>query len=288
MPSRSHITYFGASPALLPTEILKDAAKALINYNDTGLGIAEHSHRSKIATTIINEAKADLASYLDIPGNYEIIFMHGGGSGKFSAVAYNFVGAWVARKYKEMGSDDSSIPELTKAVKNLKMDYIITGSWSQKAAAEAERLFGSEHVNIAADSRKMHGGKSGTIPDESTWNLSQGAALVYFCDNEAVDGVEFPQFPKSLEPGPDQLVVADMSSNILSRKIPVKNFSAIFFGAQRNLGLTGITVVIIEKSFLLQPSATLMRQLALPIPSRILEYETIAKNNSLYNKLSIF
>jgi phosphoserine aminotransferase len=289
MPSRSDITYFGAGPALLPTEIVKDAAKALINYNDTGLGIAEHSHRSKIATTIINEARADLASYLDIPDNYEIIFMHGGGSGGFSAVAYNFVGAWVARKYKEMGSDDSSIPELKKAVKNLKMDYIITGSWSQKAAAEAERLFGSEHVNIAADSRKMNGGKFGTIPDESTWNLSQGAALVFFCDNETVDGVEFPQFPKSLEPGPDQpIVVADMSSNILSRKIPIKNFSAIFFGAQKNLGSTGITVVIIEKSFLPQPSATLMRQLALPIPPRILEYETIAKNNSLYNTLSIF
>lgn len=103
-----------------------------------------------------------------------------------------------------------------------------------------------------------------------------------------------PGFPKALEPtgANEPIVVADMSSNILSRKIPVKNFSAIFFGAQKNLGLTGITVVVIKKSFLppvtSQPSATLMRQLGLPIPPRVLEYETAAKNNSLYNTLSIF
>lgn len=290
MPSRSDITYFGAGPAALPTEVIEDAAQALINYQNTGIGIAEHSHRSAIATNIINETKADLASYLDIPDDYEIIFMHGGGSGEFSALAYNFVGAWVARKQREIGS---SVPELKSALKNLKMDYIITGSWSRQAAAEAERLFGSEYVNIVADSRKMNGGKFGTIPDESTWNLSQDAAMIYLCSNETVDGVEFPGFPKSLEPRLDgPIVVADMSSNILSRTIPIKNFSAIFFGAQKNLGTTGITVVVINKRFLppttSQPPATLMRQLGLPVPPRIFEYETIAKNNSLYNTLSIF
>ncbi|CAM1509809.1 Fc.00g001440.m01.CDS01 [Cosmosporella sp. VM-42] len=290
MPSRSDITYFGAGPALLPTEVLEDAAKALINYGDTGVGIAELSHRSGIAATIINEAKADLASYLDIPDDYEILFMHGGGSGEFSAMAYNFVGNWVARKNKELGlGDNSAAPELKSAVKNLKIDYIITGGWSQKAAAEAERLFGSEHINIVADSRKMNDNKFTTIPDESTWDLSQDAAMVYYCDNETVHGIEFPEFPKCLEPGPNgPIVVADMSSNILSRKIPIHKFSAIFFGAQKNLGTTGITVVVIKKIFLPQPSAALMRQLALPIPPRILEFETIAKSNSLYNTLSIF
>lgn len=290
MPSRSEITCFGAGPAALPTEVIEDAAQALINYRDTGLGIAEHSHRSALAANIIKEAKDDLASYLDIPDDYETIFMHGGGSGEFSALAYNFVGAWVARKQGEIGS---SVPELKSAVKNLKMDYIITGGWSQKAAAEAERLFGSEHVNVVADGRKMNQGKFGMIPDESTWNLSHDAAMVYYCDNETVEGVEFAGFPKSLEPGLDgPIVVADMSSNILSRTIPIKNFSAIFFGAQKNLGMTGITVVVINKRFLppttSQPPATLMRELGLPIPPRIFEYETIAKNNSLYNTLSIF
>ncbi|KAK4064394.1 hypothetical protein Trihar35433_7911 [Trichoderma harzianum] len=292
MPSRSDITYFGAGPALLPTAVLEEAAEALLNYNASGLGIAEHSHRSEIAATIINEAKADLVSYLDIPDDYEICFMQGGGSAQFSAMAYNFVGNWVTRKCKEVQSsesDESTVLKLKSAVENLKIDYIITGGWSQKAAAEAERLFGSEHVNIVADSRKANGGKFGTIPNEDTWNLSHDAAMVYYCDNETVHGVEFPRFPKCLEPGPDRpIVVADMSSNILSRKIPISHFSAIFFGAQKNLGSAGITVVIIQKDFLPQPSTALMKQLALPIPPRIFEFETIVKNNSLYNTLSIF
>ena len=303
MPPRSDITYFGAGPALLPTDVLDQAAGALLNFQDTGLGIAEHSHRSELAAKIINEAKADLASYLDIPEDYEILFMQGGGSGQFAATAYNLVGAWVARKRLQIfgelkKSDDEFLneptlmQELRNAVgKELKIDYLVTGGWSQKASAEAARLLGPEHVNIAADARKSNDGKFGVIPDESTWSLSKDAAMVYYCDNETVDGVEFPGFPKSLEPGTDgkgPIVVADMSSNILSRKIPIRNFSAIFFGAQKNLGSTGVTVVVIKKDLLPQPSATLMRKLGLPIPPIILQYETIAKNNSLYNTLSIF
>ncbi|KAH6605583.1 hypothetical protein Trco_004736 [Trichoderma cornu-damae] len=304
MPSRSDITHFGAGPAHIFTDVLEEAAKALLNYNGTGLGIAEHSHRSALAADIINQAKADLATCLDIPDDYEILFMHGGGTGQFSAIVYNFVGAWVARKYKEIFGDIQGDPtehpelmrELEQAVDgDLKIDYLITGGWSQKASVEGERLLGSEYINIAADARKTNGGKFGTIPDESTWKLSKDAAFVHFCSNETVDGVEFPTFPKSLEPGPDgkgPVVIADMSSNILTREIPVRKFSAIYFGAQKNLGLTGITVVIIKKSFLppiiSQPSARLLRYLALPIPPIILQYETIAKNNSLYNTLSIF
>lgn len=307
MPSRADITYFGAGPALLPTDVLEKASQALLDYSNTGLGIAEHSHRSELATKIINEAKADLATFLDIPDDYEILFMQGGGSGEFSATAYNFVGAWIANKKREIfgeqkRTDQEELNEPTlmqnlrqKIDRELKLDYLVTGGWSQKAAAEAARLFGPEHVNIVTDSREANGGKFGVIAPESTWKLSKDAALVYYCDNETVDGVEFPGFPKSLEPGPDgkgPIVVADMSSNILSRKIPVRNFSAIFFGAQKNLGLTGVTVVVIKKEFLpphtSQPSAAIMRALNVPIPPIILQYETIAKNNSLYNTLSIF
>ncbi|OAA72444.1 phosphoserine aminotransferase [Cordyceps fumosorosea ARSEF 2679] len=306
MPSRADITYFGAGPALLPSDVLETAAQALLNFQDTGLGIAEHSHRSELATKIINEAKADLATYLDIPDDYEVLFMQGGGSGEFSAVVYNLVGAWVARKRRELfaalkksetdeANDPALAQELRSAVdRDLKLDYVVTGGWSQKAAAEAARLLGSEHVNVVADGRGADG-KFGAIPDEATWKLSKDAAAVYYCDNETVDGVEFQGFPKVLAPGPDgegPIVVADMSSNILSRKIPVRNFSLIFFGAQKNLGSTGITVVIIKKNLLppslSQPSATLMRSLGLPIPPIIFSYETIAKNNSLYNTLSIF
>jgi phosphoserine aminotransferase len=156
-------------------------------------------------------------------------------------------------------------------------------------------LIGPEFVNVATDSRKINDGKFGKIPEESTWKLSKNPAMVYYCDNETVDGVEFPGFPEILEPsGEDEgpIVVADMSSNILSRRVPIKNFSLIFFGAQKNLGSTGITVVIIKKSLLpptvATPAPSLLRELGIPIGPIVLQYETIAKNNSLYNTLSIF
>ena len=305
MPERADITYFGAGPALLPTDVLETAAAALVNYNGTGLGLAEHSHRSELATNIVNTTKKDLAAYLDIPDDYEILFMQGGGSGEFSATVYNMVAVWVERRkqkiLKELGVEDSKqlpenvLKELQKAVdEELKIDYLVTGSWSLKASQEAARLIGPEHVNVAADAREINGGKFGKIPEESAWKLSKNPAMVYYCDNETVDGVEFPGFPEVLAPKGDDgpIVVADMSSNILSRRIPVKNFSVIFFGAQKNLGSTGVTVVIIKKSLLAPALATtqpaLLRKLGIPNGPIVLEYSTIAKNNSLYNTLSIF
>ncbi|KAJ4306534.1 Phosphoserine transaminase [Collariella sp. IMI 366227] len=303
MPTRADITYFGAGPAALPTDVLETAAQALLDYQGTGLGIAEHSHRSELAAKIINEAKADLASYLDIPAaDYEVIFMQAGGTGEFAASVYNLVGAWVAREHaavrKELGTDDEAavVAALRERVeKNLKLDYIVTGGWSLKAYQEAVRLLGPEYVNLAADARTINDGKFGKIPDQSTWKLSKDAALVYYCDNETVDGVEFPEFPAVLAPredGTGPVVVADMSSNILSRRVPVSNYSLLFFGAQKNLGCTGVTVAVLRKSLLppatTQPSPALMRKLGLPIPPIMLQYEIIAKNNSLYNTLSIF
>ncbi|KAH8652439.1 phosphoserine aminotransferase-like protein [Xylariales sp. PMI_506] len=301
MPSRNEITYFGAGPAALPTDVLENAAQALVNFQDTGLGIAEHSHRSALAAKIINEAKADLASYLDIPDDYEILFMQGGGTGEFSATVYNLVGAWVTRKQqeaaKQVGDDETKIAEILsqKVATELKVDYLVTGGWSLKAYQEACRLLGAEYVNLAADARTINDGKFGGIPEESTWKLSKEAAMVYYCDNETVDGVEYPGFPDALLPNEDgsgPIVVADMSSNILSRRIPVKNFSVIFFGAQKNLGSTGITVAIVKKTLLPpvcpQPSPALLRKLGLPIGPIVLSYEIIAKNNSLYNTLSVF
>ena len=298
MPSREEVTFYGAGPAGLPTSVLEKAAESLVNYQNTGLGIVEHSHRSALAEKILNEAKADLTTFLDIPDDYEVIFMQGGGSGEFSATVYNFVGFWVEKKrqelLKELGGDEEKVLEaLRKKVdEELKVDYLVTGSWSLKASQEAKRLLGDEHVNVATDSRTLNEGKKfGAIAPESEWKLSAAPAMTYFCDNETVDGVEFPAFPESLT-GDDKIVVADMSSNILSRRIPIKNYSALFFGAQKNLGTTGIAVVVIKKSLLppslATPTPKLMRQLGLPIPPIVLDYATIAKNNSLYNTLSIF
>ncbi|KXJ92882.1 pyridoxal phosphate-dependent transferase [Microdochium bolleyi] len=307
MPSRDDVHYFGAGPAPLPTAVLERASSALLNYQDTGLGIAEHSHRSELASNILNTAKADLASFLNVPDDYDILFMQGGGSGEFSATVYNLVGAWVTRKKAEIArslgldadkdvNDEKLVAALKSAVESeLKLDYLVTGSWSLKAYKEAGRLIGEEYTNLAADARKVNGGKFGKIPDENSWSLSKNPAMVYFCDNETVDAVEFPSFPESLNAetdGSKPIVVADMSSNILSRRIPIKNYSVIFFGAQKNLGSTGITVVIIKKSLMPpacpQPPASLMRKLGLPVAPVVLSYETIAANNSLYNTLSIF
>ncbi|UKZ46241.1 hypothetical protein TrVGV298_000442 [Trichoderma virens] len=302
MPAREDITYFGAGPALLPTDVLKKAAEALVDFQGTGLGLAEHSHRSEIANTIINEAKADLASFLDIPDDYEILFMQGGGTGEFSATAYNLVGSWVANKREEIFAqprhEDDGLPSqmqlLNDAVNNdLKLDYIITGSWSAKAAAESARLFGQDKVNVAVDARLTNNGKFGIIPDESTWKLSKDAALVYFCANETVDGVEFQEFPKVLTPGPDgkgPIVVADMSSNILSRKIDVKNYSLIFFGAQKNLGSAGITNNSLYNTlsiFDVYIAGQVLKKALATYPDKVSGQETLSKQKAelIYNAL---
>lgn len=250
MPSRDSVSYFGAGPAPLPTPVLEDAAAALVNYEDTGLGLAEISHRSPTATKILNGAKQNLFKLLDIPDDYDILFMQGGGSGQFSAIVQNLVSRWIelrrqsiAARLNANADSDEVVAELQKNIdEELRLDYLVTGSWSVKAAQEAERLVGSQHVNIATDFRKTNAnGNFAGIAAEDTWNLtptkSEGGksapAFVYFCDNETVDGVEFPSFPKRLEQtGSDaddeRLIIADMSSNILSRKIDVNKYGIIY------------------------------------------------------------
>ena len=247
MPSREEIAYFGAGPAPLPTPVIEAGGKAFVNFNDTGLGLAEISHRSPTANKILAEAKEALIALYDIPDSYEILFMQAGGTGEFSAVVHNLVSVWIERRRrkaeKELGANEDQVVErlLKEIEQELKLDYLVTGSWSLKASQEASRLIGAKYVNVAVDARKANDGKFGKIPDESTWSLTPtkkeggpGSALVYYCDNETVDGVEFPAFPKCLEPQDveeeedERLVVADMSSNFLSRKIDVKKFAVIF------------------------------------------------------------
>lgn len=230
--------------------------------------------------------------------------MQGGGSGQFTSVVQNLVGVWVERRRQKAeaeisateNKDELVFERLQKEVQEeLKLDYIVTGSWSLKAAQEATRLVGAKHVNIALDARTASNGKFGKIPAEDTWTLSpsKNSAFVYFCDNETVDGVEFPNFPKILE-SDDRIVVADMSSNFLSRNVDVKKYSVIFGGAQKNIGIAGISIVIIRKSLLPPqtptPAPALLHRLNIGgLPgSVVLDYATIAKNNSLYNTLPIF
>ncbi len=301
MVNRSDVHYFGAGPAPLPTTVLEKASQVLLNYKDKGIGLCEISHRSPEANEILAEAKQALATLLEIPDDYDILFLQSGGSGEFSATVYNLVSIWVERKRakiaEEVGDDKEEVlKRLRKVVdQELKLDYLVTGSWSLKASQEAARLVGSKHVNVAIDARKANDGKFGTIPPENEWKLtprSSNPAFVYFCDNETVDGVEFPAFPKSLEGDDAPLVCADMSSNFISRKVDVRKYAVIFGGAQKNIGSTGIAIVILRKS-LLPPhsnpaSPDLLRELNLSVGPVVLDYPTIAKNNSLYNTLPIF
>jgi phosphoserine aminotransferase len=303
MPSRDEVYYFGAGPAPLPTSVLEEASKILLNYNDSGIGITEISHRSSDAAAILAGAKKCLREILSIPESegpdgYDILFLQGGGSGEFSAVVYHMVSVWVAKQwkylkeYKYLGLEESAVVDGLRDIvaEKMKLDYFVTGSWSDKAAGEARRLVGKEKVNIVTDSRThTKNGKFGTIAEESSWTSTQEQAdvvLTYYCDNETVDGVEFQTPPE----GPN--LIADMSSNFLSRPIDIRRHAAIFGGAQKNIGSTGITILIISNS-LLPPHAEmaspdLMRKLGLPIGPIVLDWPTIAKNNSLYNTLPIF
>lgn len=262
MPSREEVAYFGAGPAPLPTPVLEQGAKAFLNYENTGLGLAEISHRSPTANKILADTRAGLTTLLDIPSNYDILFMHGGGSGEFSAVVFNMVAVWVENRRRraesELNGDSDKILERVRQEvrRDLRLDYLVTGSWSLKASQEAASLLepiGKDLVNIALDARKDNGGKFGSIPPEENWKLSprqrgQGieSAFVYYCDNETVDGVEFPSFPKSLDPGLQDelekpLVVADMSSNFLSRRVDVSKYAVIFVSPHRDRLLTSVS-----------------------------------------------
>lgn len=243
------MAYFGAGPAPLPTPVLQKGAEAFVNFEDTGLSLAEISHRSQTANKILADTKDALISLLQIPESHEVLFMHGGGSGEFSAVVLNMVAVWVEKRRSkaeaELGGNKQAILDRVKSElkSDLRLDYLVTGSWSLKASQEAANLLeplGEGFVNVALDSRQSNDGKFGTIPSEETWSLTsskskggQGSAFVYYCDNETVDGVEFPTFPKCLDQpsegsNDELLVVADMSSNFLSRRVDVSKYAVIF------------------------------------------------------------
>jgi phosphoserine aminotransferase len=217
MPSRENIINFAAGPAMLPTPVLEQASQDLLNYHDTGMSLVEMSHRSSTAAGILKSANEHLRQLLSVPDTHEIIWQQGGGTAQFSMVVYNLVAAYVAR-----GGD----------VRNMVADYIVTGGWSKKAYDEAVRL-GVTKVNLAVNTKKEEGaagpGKYGAIPPAGEWKCSDKAENVvyaYYCDNETVDGIEFPGGLEGVDPRVP--VVCDMSSNILSRKVDVSKFAVIY------------------------------------------------------------
>lgn len=251
---------------MLPTHVLQQAALDLVNYESLGLGVGEISHRSGPAIQIVDETKTLFKELLSIPDTHEVFFLQGGGTTGFSSIPPNLVAAF-AKTHGKAG----------------KCAYAITGSWSKKSYEEAVRL-GFE-CEVLTNS-KAATGKFGDIEPFEQWKKPSAAdtAYVYYCDNETVDGVEFPYVPQfeGIE------VVADLSSNILSRKMDISKFGLIVAGAQKNVGLAGITIYIIKKSLLEQASDEELKKLGVPLAPIATHYPTVVKNNSAYNTIPIF
>jgi phosphoserine aminotransferase len=234
-----HVFNFAPGPAALPTEVMEQAREEFVDWRASGMSVMEISHRGKAFMRVAAEAEADLRELLAVPGNYKVLFMQGGASAQFSLVPLNLTGA------------DSSA------------DYIDTGHWSRKAILEARR-YGT--VRVAADA----GGDYSTVPPQSALQLDAGAAFLHYTPNETIGGVEFGYVPDA---GRVPLV-ADMSSNILSRPIDVAKFGLIYAGAQKNIGPAGLTVVIVREDLLGR---------ARPATPAVFNYKHVADEGSLLN-----
>src|SRR5450755_2461046 len=206
---------FAAGPAALPLQVLEQARDEMTDWRGSGMSVMEISHRSKAFIGVATEAEADLRELLAIPADYKVLFMQGGATGQFAAIPMNLTQA------------DSSV------------DYLNTGAWSKKALGEARRYC---KVNVAADSAASN---YTTVPARSDWKLTPGAAYVHYTPNETIGGVEFPFVPQV-----DAPLVADMSSTILSRPIDVSRFGLIYAGAQKNIGPSGLCVVIVREDLI--------------------------------------
>jgi phosphoserine aminotransferase len=217
----SRVYNFSAGPAMLPESVLRKAQDEMLDWQGSGMCVAEMSHRGKEYMAIAAKAEADLREILGVPANYKVLFLQGGASSQFAMVPMNLL----------RGAEGA--------------DYLNTGSWSKKAISEARR-YGS--VNVAATTEDT---KFTRAPTQAELNLKSDAAYLHYTPNETIEGVEFPYVP---ECGGTPLV-ADMSSTLLSRPIDVTRFGLIYAGAQKNIGPAGLTIVIVRDDLIGQPLA---------------------------------
>jgi phosphoserine aminotransferase len=220
--------------------VLREAAAEMLDYQGTGMSVMEMSHRSKAFEGIIGDAEKTLREIMNIPDNYKVLFLQGGGSQQFAMIPMNLM-------------------------KNKVADYIVTGQWSKKAAAEA-KIYGK--VNVIASSADKN---FSYIPDLKNLKISDDADYVYICHNETVHGIKYNNIPET----GDKILVADMSSDILSEPVDVTRYGLIFAGVQKNIGPAGVVVVIIREDLLTED--------VLPGTPTMLSYKIHADNKSLYN-----
>jgi phosphoserine aminotransferase len=234
---------YSAGPAVLPKEVLRQAAEEMLDWHGSGMSVMEMSHRGPEFQSIHDAAMRDLRELLAVPDNYKILFLQGGGIGENAIVPLNLVG----RK-----SQPATV------------DVVVTGSWTVKSAKEVKKY---ANLNIAASSEAD---KFSRVPPQETWKLTKDAAYVHICSNETIDGVEYPFVP---DVG-DVPLVADMSSNILSRVIDVSQYGVIFAGAQKNIGPAGLTIAIVREDLIGH---------ALSICPSAFDWKLVSDNDSMYN-----
>ena len=232
---------FSAGPAMLPVEVMQLAQKEFVDYAGSGSGILELSHRGKFFKPVIDRAEANVRQILNLSDDYAVIFVQGGASMQFAMVPMNLLNGGTA-------------------------DYVDTGVWSNKAAKEA-KFFGT--ANIAASSRDD---KYDHIPERASWKLTPGAAYMHITTNNTIAGTQYPETPDVPAGVP---LIADMSSDILSRRFDANKYGLIYAGAQKNLGPAGLALVIMRKELAARTDEA-------KVPT-MLRYSTYIENGSMFN-----
>lgn len=212
---------FSAGPAILPESVLRTAQSEMFDYNGTGFSVMTMSHRSDVFMSILYHAEQDLRQLMNIPDNYKVLFLQGGASSQFNMVVMNF-----ANGFK-------------------RVDSVVTGNWSAIAHSQMGKLSDAE-IHLAADGGKLFNYTN--LPPVNSWDIDKNSAFVHFVINETVHGLQYREVPKLDEGMPP--LICDMSSEILSRKINVSDFGVIYAGAQKNIGPSGATIVIIREDLL--------------------------------------
>src|SRR5277367_669690 len=230
---------FSPGPAVLPLEVLEQARDELLDWHHSGMSVMEISHRSNAFLQVAAEAEADLRELLSIPANYRVLFLQVGASAQFSMVPMN------------LASPQSTV------------DYVNTGHWSHKAIVEAGRYC---KVHVAGDA----GGNYSRVPPQSELRFSERASYVHYTPNETIGGVEYGYVPETRAVP----LVADMSSSLLSQPIDVGKFGLIYAGAQKNIGPSGLTVVIVREDLIGRARAE---------TPTVFDYKAIADDRSLLN-----
>lgn len=247
---------FSAGPSALPEAVLQQAAAEMLDWNGSGMSVMEMSHRGKHFVQICDQAEADLRELLDVPADYAVMFMQGGGLGENAIVPMNLIG--------RRGTPAA--------------DFVLTGHWSTRSHKEAGR-YGDAHVAATSGVAAVVDGREQApwtwVPPVDSWQVRPEAAYLHLCSNETIHGVEFTDWPDLAALGaPDVPLVVDASSHFLSRPLDVTRTGLLFAGAQKNAGPAGVTMVVARRDLIGK---------ALPICPSAFDYANVAAEHSRYN-----